>query len=372
MICKDCKKEFILSPQEEDFFLSRGLALPKRCPACRKKRKEELNENQIKDILASTNLNQINLKDLKIKNPDKTLVIIGNGFDLAHGVHSSYLDFEKTIGKNSTLRFNMETYLNVKGNLWANLEESLGRLNYSLFLNPDILDMWLENFDAYNPDAQNSALTAAVETAIGPTFSIPDDLNRRFTKWLKTLKVDTSLRPFKFLHGNYKVLSFNYTEFIEDLYGATNVCYIHGCRKVVKGRKPDEIILGHTPGIENEEWDKVNLKPKKFKNKYKRYIFEAAIDMAINETGWYDESTTKNCAELIKKNKCFFDSLKGTEEIFIIGHSLSEVDFPYFEEINELCPISKWIISYHDANDLKRITLLKQRLSIKKLLIFRV
>ena len=134
MICKDCKKEFILSPQEKEFFLGRGLVLPKRCPECRKKRKEELNENQIKDILASTNLNQINLKDLKIKNPDKTLVIIGNGFDLAHGVHSSYLDFEKTIGKNSTLRFNMETYLNVKGNLWANLEESLGRLNYSLFL----------------------------------------------------------------------------------------------------------------------------------------------------------------------------------------------------------------------------------------------
>ena len=47
----------------------------------------------------------------------------------------------------------METYLDTS-DLWSNLEESLGKLNYSIFLNPDIIDMWLDNFDAYNPDEQ--------------------------------------------------------------------------------------------------------------------------------------------------------------------------------------------------------------------------
>lgn len=48
----------------------------------------------------------------------------------------------------------METYLDVPGDLWSNLEDSLGRLNYSMFLNPTVLDMWLDNFGAYDPDAQ--------------------------------------------------------------------------------------------------------------------------------------------------------------------------------------------------------------------------
>lgn len=48
----------------------------------------------------------------------------------------------------------METYLDVPGDLWSNLEDSLGRLNYSMFLNPTVLDTWLDNFGAYDPDAQ--------------------------------------------------------------------------------------------------------------------------------------------------------------------------------------------------------------------------
>lgn len=174
---------------------------------------------------------KISLGELKFENPEHSLVIIGNGFDIMHGVKSSYWDFQKTIGKNSSLRYEMETYLDVPGDLWSNLEDSLGRLNYSMFLNPTVLDMWLDDFGAYDPDAQAADFFAAVETAIGPTFNIPRELNQRFKKWIKTLTVEGTSRPFSVLHGNYKVLSFNYTEFIEDLYGAKKVCYIHGCRK---------------------------------------------------------------------------------------------------------------------------------------------
>lgn len=59
----------------------------------------------------------------------------------------------------------METYLDVPGDLWSNLEDSLGRLNYSMFLNPTVLDMWLDNFGAYDPDAQAADFFAIVETA---------------------------------------------------------------------------------------------------------------------------------------------------------------------------------------------------------------
>lgn len=49
--CKDCGKGFLLSPEKKQFFLDRGLHLPKRCPTCRKARKQEREEPDIfKDI----------------------------------------------------------------------------------------------------------------------------------------------------------------------------------------------------------------------------------------------------------------------------------------------------------------------------------
>ena len=155
-----------------------GFELPKRCCECRKKRKEEKraaeakikekqealenekrqkkwekDEKEIERLIKKLPIPQILIKDMVLENPSESLVIIGNGFDLMHGVKSSYWDFQKTIGKNSSLRFYMETYLDTS-DLWSNLEESLGKLNYSIFLNPDIIDMWLDNFGAYNPDAR--------------------------------------------------------------------------------------------------------------------------------------------------------------------------------------------------------------------------
>lgn len=43
--CRDCGKVFEITRAERIFFESRGLTPPKRCPACRKARKEARKEN---------------------------------------------------------------------------------------------------------------------------------------------------------------------------------------------------------------------------------------------------------------------------------------------------------------------------------------
>lgn len=396
LICKECGKEFTVTQEEQKYFKSMNYELPKRCIDCRQlrkaarkaveievkakqeaikkaeqQRKWEADEKELVIILNSLSFPQIQIADLELKNPEKSLVIIGNGFDIMHGVKSSYWDFQKTIGKNSSLRFNMETYLDT-GDLWSNLEDSLGRLNYSTFLNSDIIDMSLGDFGAYDPDAQAADFFIAVEMAIAPTFEIPEELNRRFRKWLKALTVDDKKRPFTMLHGEFKVLSFNYTEFIEELYGAKeeNICYIHGCRKRRKNCKPDEIILGHKPGMEEEQWNKVELKPFKYKNQYKRYIMESALETAAREAVWYDESTTKNCENIINSHIHFFNSLSEVEEIYVIGHSLSEVDYPYFEEVFRKCD-AKWFIGYHTLDDMKRLIAFTDHLGLSEVTVFR-
>lgn len=337
-----------------------------------RQRKWEDDEKRLKVLLDTLLFHQTILNNLGFNNPDHALVVIGNGFDIMHGVKSSYWDFQKTIGKHSSLRIDMETYLDVPADaLWYNLEDSLGRLNYSMFLRPEILDMWLEAFGAYDPDAQAADFFAAVETAIGPTFTIPQELKPKFKKWVKNLKVESDDRPFSMLHGDYRVLSFNYTEFIEDLYGAKfeNICYIHGCRKH-RGKGKNELILGHVPGMEEEQWDKVKLKPIKFRNPYKREIFEAAIETACREASWYDDETAKKCDDIIKKHSDFFDGLYDIEEVYVIGHSLSEVDYPYFEEIAKKCS-AKWIIGYHSYDDMVRLVEIVKHLGLSDVTVFR-
>lgn len=39
LTCIDCGSNFVFSPGEQRYFLSKGLSEPKRCPQCRLKRK---------------------------------------------------------------------------------------------------------------------------------------------------------------------------------------------------------------------------------------------------------------------------------------------------------------------------------------------
>ncbi len=395
-ICKECGKSFVITPEEQRHFKSIGFELPKRCQDCRRIRKEaqkaaeakeqasretlnkeeqqkkwEADEKELEQIIKSLPFRHISVNEMEFENPSSVLVVVGNGFDLMHGVKSSYWDFQKTIGKNSLLRFYMETYLDTE-DLWSNLEDSLGRLNYSMFLDSNIIDMWLDNFGAYDPDAQAADFFGAVETAIAPTFEIPRELNQRLKKWVKTLSVESLDRPFTMLQGDYKVLSFNYTEFIEDLYGARqeNICYIHGCRKNRKNCKPGELILGHKPGMEDEQWDKVKLKTFKFKNPYKRYIMESALETAAREAAWYDEATTKKSSDIINNHRQFFDELSVISEVYVIGHSLSKVDYPYFREVCKETD-AKWYIGYHSLDDMKRLLVFVNEMGLSKVTVFR-
>ena len=41
IICADCGNEFVFTADEQEFYASKGYSSPKRCPACRKNRKQQ-------------------------------------------------------------------------------------------------------------------------------------------------------------------------------------------------------------------------------------------------------------------------------------------------------------------------------------------
>lgn len=46
VVCKDCGEEFVVTGGEQEFLFEKGFELPKRCPKCRKRRKEQRNNGR--------------------------------------------------------------------------------------------------------------------------------------------------------------------------------------------------------------------------------------------------------------------------------------------------------------------------------------
>lgn len=284
------------------------------------------------------------------------LYVIGNGFDLAHGVPSSYSKFRDWLGKHSNLRKTLETYIKNDA-LWWNLEEALADLDLDTpsMAIPEMLDA----FDAYDPDAQMADYYAAIDMAMLPVDTITNELPKKFRRWIESLKVDSSVKPLSGLvKPGAKYLDFNYTEFAETLYGAKGVCYIHGSRKNRKAK----LILGHSY---KKYVSDVSVKMPRFKDGFKRGMVNAAFDDAMVHAGWYDQATTKNSRQIIKEHEGFFDGLSDIDTVIVIGHSLSEVDMEYFEKIcSEIHSDAKWIFSCHDSAGLKAINAFVKTMAI--------
>ena len=359
-ICIDCRRKFLIYPNAQDFFKSRGLELPKRCRACREKKKQERKAEeaarQFEKELSDSPYVIKEVSDIDVSSPATTLYVIGNGFDLAHGVPSSYSKFRDWLGRRSALRETLETYIRNDA-LWWNLEEALADLDLDT---PSIaIPEMLDAFGAYDPDAQMADYYAAIDMAMDPVDTITNELPKKLRKWIESLSVDSSVKPLSGLvKPGAKYLNFNYTEFAETLYGAKGVCYIHGSRKNRKAK----LILGHSY---KKYVPDVSVKMPRFKDGFKRGMVNAAFDDAMVHAGWYDQATTKNSRQIIKEHESFFDGISDIDTVIVIGHSLSEVDMEYFEKIcSEIHSDAKWIFSCHDSGGLKAINAFVKAMAI--------
>lgn len=305
--------------------------------------------------------------------PDKTLFIIGNGFDIAHGVASQYTAFRDFLEKRHSNVLSLFNFYINDENLWSDFETALGKLDVNAMINEVNLDMWLDDYEAYDGESSVASFYAAIESAASPAIQLSTELPEEFRRWVETLQVGNEKRPYEGMIVDGKVLNFNYTEFIETLYGVSSehVCYIHGCRRKVKGQPKEELIIGHRP----EEIIAKNIQLKRSKlllPSHKRSLIKMAANMASEYLSWYDSSTTKNCQKIIENHREFFDGLSGITDVVVIGHSLSPVDWDYFREVIKRASPEGWHISYHKDEDLKRVEAFVNEMQIRDYKTFRV
>lgn len=332
--------------------------------------------NQILDLFTNVNFEELDISKI---NSENSLYVIGNGFDLIHNVKSRYYDFYKYLCKKDELiPIYMEALFD-KDDIWGDFEDSLAHLDRSVI---NGLDAALEDFNVYDEDDDDFTYAdyySAIEETSRPVTFLTEELPELFRKWINKLQPEKDKHPLCYLLSlNAKYINFNYTEFLESIYGIPNdnILYIHGCRK----NRKEKLILGHGNNIDKlyDKWYEKNKKSSS-KNKnapvnlayfrenekenYDDYItplrYYALNEVSANIEGYYDDSK-KDTAKIIENNKLYFYDLNNIETIIVLGHSFSKVDYPYFEEIiknNSNKKTLKWYISWYNIDDLIRITL---------------
>ncbi|MDD3394288.1 MAG: AbiH family protein [Anaerotignum sp.] len=363
--CIDCGTPFF-TEGEKLFYESHHLCMPKRCKKCRTNKKREskgkqtdetdkdwfLKENlEIDQLLQTLPYRQVTKEEIVVDTPKHTLYVIGNGFDLMHGIPSSYYSFRDFLGKHSSLRSALENW-NMKGNLWADFEDSLAHMDDTSMLNtiPDMMDI-LGVLDEDDADFSAANYFIAAEMAIEPLGTIERELPIKFKSWINTLKVSETFKPLTTLLNNESYfLNFNYTEFLETLYDVKkeNVLYIHGDRRV----KNKNLILGHAPGAEFDPLYDYNAKEPAPHNQTEFDLYETTNTYISH----YYDATEKKSPEIIRQNQDYFKNLSDIRKIITVGHSLSVVDYPYFLEIKHYASKTPtWILGWHSSGDLRRI-----------------
>ena len=258
------------------------------------------------------------------------LYIIGNGFDLLHNLPTSYNDFYVYVQNNQPeLLEEFDNYFELKDTgdnyKWANFEQDLASFNYSEFMGRrNFIDIQDDNFKLRDVYGLEDEVSNDTETLV-------EKIRDQFAKWIKSLTNLGGLVRID-LEKHAKFISFNYTNTLEFIYQIQKeqILYIHGYAD-----REDALIFGY-----GEELSKLETESFDLDGETTRHMFSDA-----EENSKYPlYAFKKPVREIIKKNSKWFEQLNDVAEINVMGHSLGDVDTPYFQEIHNNAPGAKWIV----------------------------
>ena len=271
-----------------------------------------------------------------IEKEKKVLYIIGKGFDIAHGLPTSYECFHQWLldnGHKSFVRDFENLYPDVRDNKgrWCDVESALGKISlkhateYDLYHQecPDEIREENSSYDAY----------CCGDNLKNVIYVLPHLLR----EWVSSISAKDILPVFE-LCNDACYLSFNYTKTLEDIYKIkdSNILHIH---ETVIHNRP--LVVGYGDAI----------------FEYDDYVpDEDIIDVELIKN--LLSHNRKPVGAILKetKPKEWFKGLNEIESVIIYGHSCSKVDKPYFETVvKNVKPNAHWTFFVHDENKNKSI-----------------
>lgn len=287
------------------------------------------------------------------------LYVIGNGFDLHHGLDTKYISFGRYLKDNYYETYDLLLeyfgFEDLKPKpittepcpLWSEFETHMSGLCTQSVLGacedslPNYASDSFRDRDRYDFVVEIERIVELLTT----------QLLKAFKEFILAVKYpDLSQVKVINLDTNAQYLTFNYTDTLSKYYGITdeNVVFIHE-----KAKDNDTtLVLGH--GIDPENFkEKPNEPPKGLSDEdYEQWEqdqadrFDYSYELGKQEINNYFIKSFKDTNEVISKNSEFFSCISNVDEVYILGHSLSDVDLPYFDQLSKsVKPNAKWVVT---------------------------
>jgi len=313
----------------------------------------------------------------------KKLFIIGNGFDLAHNIKSSYNDFrdylvsiagdkydkyetmvpepheaqdgDVYVNDDNSAALLIKLFDNMEADLkcckcdskccevdleWKKIELDMGHMDYE-----NVFDSLVEQFDRDGDQDARSNMESK-EDLSNELYESAKKLHRFFYDWIKGIEFE-NIEPekdfLKLIDGESKFLTFNYTKTLESDYDVNPnmICHIHGsCDDSI-----DNVYFGHGNKKGNDE----------------QYSIEyfGATNVLYKILDLY----RKPGDEILEHNIEFFDELSSQNnkitQIYSYGFSYGEVDSAYLKKIFEKLDTKNMIWFFNDFDSEKIVSYMK-------------
>ncbi|SDP76227.1 bacteriophage abortive infection AbiH family protein [Clostridium gasigenes] len=274
------------------------------------------------------------------------LFVIGNGFDLAHGLKTLYGDFRDYLEEEdwsylealeNMYGFCIDSKKEwVKEYLWKDFETNLSNIDEATIIDGgEYMDLGLEGGDIGVEDT--------LDEYWQEQYGFIERLNEFVMSWIKKIDIDTTIRTDVIdADTSNKFITFNYTLLLEEMYKVDkyNILHIHGSID----EDDTEPVIGHGNKEKMMQFREVAKEASEEYYEKKSSIYNAVAN--------YYERTLKNVDYFLMCNRSFFKKLEDVKSISVIGHSLGDVDMPYFKGIKE--NVNKdtiWNIYYRDEGD---------------------
>jgi len=318
---------------------------------------------------------------------DRTLYIIGNGFDIHHGLDTWYSSFGLFLkNKSSQIYQYITDYLclpelyedkpeSLYDTLWSNFEEGFARMEIDQVLDDHsdyAMDLTAEKNMAREYHQMQQMVDLVKE---GLTIELRDE----FRAFISNVSYPEEPRNGKLcINSKARFFSFNYTDTLEKYYQVSTdkILHIHG-----KASNGDNLKLGH--GFDPQDFQPEEPQPpvdasdEELSDWHDQMAAQSdySYDSAKASLSKYFEDSLKSTEQMISDNEDYFNSIGNINRVVVLGHSLAKVDEPYLVRIKDsIDPCANWVVSYYldkekqeHRDKLMKLGISEERISVCKM-----
>lgn len=290
------------------------------------------------------------------------LYILGNGFDVHHGLATRFRDYKDYLEENAGhLARDYERFAyflegeDTPDDRWTSIEETM-RLDYEELLF-QCMDGLMPNMMDDNPGWDDPGIEVDNQTSF-----IFDFTGEQFARWLTTIDTSAASRDVHF-SSDPVFITFNYTDTLERVYGfdENHILHIHGCINKIDGSDllscdgtgihqafiPEDLdvpeVITRRDQFNNNaispkaQFGNPENNPQKVeKELIAQYehddLYGATIEHCVRSAVSCAEAAFKDIPGNIDNLNTFLDTYT-IDRVCIFGHSFNGIDKPYYTQV---------------------------------------